>query len=344
MSKRGWNVAWLVFGVAALAGHAGCGSESNPLPLGGGPGGGSTACQKSNQCPSDQGCVGGVCAPCSQASHCMPGQSCANGACGPCTSNAQCPAGEACVNGACGGCTSNAQCTGGKVCNLGQCGPCTANAQCGAGQVCLDGKCACTTDAQCPSGLQCVSGVCTDPRTDAGVTDAGVDAPIVDSGVDAPDACAGKPIFKNVFPNVPPIWSLNGKLGTAAGDDMCKVVGADHFCTYAEIRAAQAKGELTDLANMTFWVHRDTPELVNGVMNSGGAGARCNDWRYGTNDANNGEYGTINNKIITYELAPANKLVANASGSAGSTRFCGANAGGGFAGTRNILCCAPRCP
>ncbi len=337
MSKRTWRLAWLLFGVAV-----GCGSSGGELPTLGGPTGtsGANSCQKASQCAAEQGCVDGTCAPCVTGAHCMPGQFCSAGKCGPCTSNSQCPSGEACVNGACGGCTSNSQCVGGKICNLGQCGACTSNSQCASGQVCLDGKCACTSNDQCPGGQQCVSGVCSPDGVvqDAGGGDAG--PPIVDSGRDAADACAGKAIYKTVFPNVPSVWDYNGKVGPAAGDEMCKTLLADHFCTYDEIRVAQARGELAALPNMTFWVHRTTPEVVNGVTNSGGAGARCNDWRYGTNDANNGEFGTITGGAIAYDLAPETKLVAGTSGSAGSARLCGPTA----TNKRNILCCAPKCP
>ena len=334
MRKNARRGACLGFGFAILVG---CGSQAVEFPSVGGGAAASTSCTKASQCTLGEGCVNGLCGACTTSADCNPGEPCNGGRCGPCTANAQCPNGQACVSGACGGCTGSDQCEDGKVCALGQCGPCTSNSQCLQGQICVDGACSCSSDAQCPGGQKCVDDVCKKPASgdagtgDGGGSDAGV---IVDAG--NPDACGSKPVYKTLFPNVSSMWSFNGKIGTEAGNEMCKFVGADHFCDYEEIKKAESRGELAGL-NTTVWIHRTTTAVVNGVANSGGSGARCDDWRYNTNHINNGEFATISGGAVTYQLAPANMLTAGAAPSGGTPRVCGGM-------NRSILCCHPRCP
>jgi hypothetical protein len=148
-----------------------------------------------------------------------------------------------------------------------------------------------------------------------------------------------KPIFNKVVSNMAnpsmqgtgfgPVWGYNAQIGLAAGKAMCQAVGADHVCTYADIQAADANGELANLpTNLTYWLHRTSPVMdtvqgsktcdpaKNDANNNGhnpdcdgggitadtcepmakicvfrqGAGARCNDWTYATNHISNGEW------------------------------------------------------
>ncbi len=335
MSNRSWRAAWL--GAMLVIG---CGSQAVEYPGEGTDYAATTrrVCTKANQCAAGEGCVDGACGRCTSTADCMSGDVCSNGGtCGPCTSNAQCGDGQSCVDGACGGCTSSAQCEDGRVCVRGSCGACTSSSQCAQGQSCYDGRCSCSSSAQCPSGQTCSNGVCKTPTNEG--TDGG--STLTDSGTSPNDSgptetCATKPVYKTYFPNVPSIWSFDGKLGTEAGDAMCKFIGADHFCDYAEVKAAEAKGELATVPNMTAWIHRTTPALVGAEVNSGGSGARCNDWRYGTNHLANGEFATFSGGAVSYDLAPADKLSFGTASSSGSGRLCGTV-------NRAILCCHPKC-
>jgi hypothetical protein len=341
MRKSARRGACIGFGFAILVG---CGSQAVEFPgtLGGGQSPISTSCTTASQCAGSNvgnGCVGGVCGPCSTDENCEQGQFCNGGVCGPCTSSSQCTNGKACVSGRCEGCLSSNQCDNGAACVLGKCGPCTSDSQCGGtGQTCFNGLCSCTKDEQCPADKECKNNVCITRSVppDGGII---ISPEGGDGDADAPTLNCNKPVYQITYPSTPSMWSLNGKVGTEAGNEMCKLIGADHFCDYAEINKAKDRGEL-NAVNGTFWVHRTTTANVGGVANSGGAGARCDDWRYATNHINNGEFVTITNGNLVYDLAPANMLTAGAAPAGASNRKCGGV-------SRSLLCCyakTPGCP
>ena len=96
------------------------------------------------------------------------------------------------------------------------------------------------------------------------------------------------------------VWAFEGLVGLDAGNAMCAEASlGTHVCSYAELLVAEAKADnlepvLNGLAvGTTLWVHRDTPEMVNGSMSMPGAGGRCNDWTYPTNHISDGEYADI---------------------------------------------------
>ncbi len=141
------------------------------------------------------------------------------------------------------------------------------------------------------------------------------------------DKC--KPLFATVVsngqdPNQPAggfagAWSYGGFWGGSAGNAMCQAAGAGHVCSYAEILAADAHGELAALpANLTYWLNRTTnapdglqPDKtcgsngdcvgtsdINAMCDSTttkcawkpGAGANCNDWSSDDNQLTDGEW------------------------------------------------------
>lgn len=107
-------------------------------------------------------------------------------------------------------------------------------------------------------------------------------------------------IFAGIVPAQGPVWSSNGLVGLDAGNDLCNQAAlGSHVCSYAELVVAEGKADNLEpnlgllALNTSLWVHRDTPEMVNGAMSMPGAGARCNDWTYPTNHISDGEYAII---------------------------------------------------
>ncbi len=151
---------------------------------------------------------------------------------------------------------------------------------------------------------------CTTPACGDGIAQAGEDCDDGNSEVDdscpntcllnggsggaGGDPCAGQITYAGMTtPQITP-WSAGGKIGKDAGDYMCQQLGADHICDYAEVQAAIAKSELASVPEgTTAWVHRTTPEMVNGQMSTPGPGGRCNEWTYATNHISDGEYVTF---------------------------------------------------
>ncbi len=168
-----------------------------------------------------------------------------------------------------------------NVCSLPTCGDGVVQ----MGEDCDDGMS--EFNDKCPDD-------CKNPGTTSGTGGAGgtpcVDDKIV-SGVVSSDA---NPNMTGA--GIKAVWSYNAKLGVAAGNAMCKAIGADHVCTYAEIVAADAKGELANLAtNLTYWTHRTTSVTADGTTFAPGAGARCNDWTYPTDHISDGEWFEVYN-------------------------------------------------
>jgi len=164
---------------------------------------------------------------------------------------------------------------------------------------------------------------------------------------------------------IPSVWSYGGEKGIQAGIDMCQAVGADHVCTYAEVLAADAKGELAGIAQGTeFWVHRVTTPVSKlggqAGMSMPGPGARCNDWEYPTNHISDGEFGVVdtglgldnateignltifvdNDSAFTGDPADNHQCGGVTSATAG-TPGCAGNCGN--ATPKAILCCYPQC-
>jgi large exoprotein involved in heme utilization and adhesion len=203
------------------------------------------------------------------------------------------------------------------------------------------------------SGQACVENICTAGKPtgpadldggNGGTADGGKPKPNPDGGVkvdggviDAGDPCAGKTLYRNALASRASQWAYNNLVGMAAANAECKAQGADHFCDYEEIKAAAAKGELAGVANgTTVWVHRTTAAVVGGISNPGGGGARCDDWTYGSNHLNQGEFATINGGQPTFDLAPGDQLGVGFAPSGASARKCGTV-------VRSILCCNVKC-
>lgn len=121
------------------------------------------------------------------------------------------------------------------------------------------------------------------------IPDAGPDLDASDAS-DAPN-CDDVVTYAGMIPNVASVWSYQGLKSLEAGNEMCKTIGADHFCDYEEVKLAEAKGELANIAaGTTAWIHRTTMAVVNGQNSAPGPGGRCNEWTYGTNHISDGEY------------------------------------------------------
>lgn len=122
------------------------------------------------------------------------------------------------------------------------------------------------------------------------------------------NACADVVTYAGMVTNVPSAWgshmSANGKAGYDAGVEICKTIGADHPCEYAEVTQAEMKGELSTVAQGTnAWIHRATVAMIGGTPTNPGPGGRCNDWTYITNHISDGEYVTFDMVgIPTYHL------------------------------------------
>lgn len=122
------------------------------------------------------------------------------------------------------------------------------------------------------------------------------------------NTCEGVVTYAGLIPNVASAWGAhpqaNGQTGYDAGIEICKTIGADHPCTYEEMRKAEMANELANIAQgTTTWIHRTTPEMVNNVMSQPGAGGRCNNWIYTTNHISDGEFSTFDQVgVPTYHL------------------------------------------
>ena len=158
------------------------------------------------------------------------------------------------------------------------------------------------------------------------------------------NTCEGFVTFAGFVDAVPSVWGslpgANGKSGYEAGVELCAPLGADHPCTYEEVRKAEMAGELSMVAaGTTAWVHRTTPETVNGQTSAPGAGGRCNDWTYGTNHLSDGEFvhfDTIG--VATYSLDNDTVFSGVAADGHADPAL---NPCGNL--TRSIMCCYPAC-
>lgn len=157
------------------------------------------------------------------------------------------------------------------------------------------------------------------------------------------DPCEGHVTYAGLVGNVPAAWGqhpdANSKTGFEAGIAICATLGADHPCTYEEMRLAETAGELANIAQGTAaWIHRTMPEMVGGTPSAAGPGGRCNDWVYTTNHISDGEYATFDMVGIPsyhldndtfYDGVDTTHTIAN-------DLQCGGQ-------MRAILCCFPTC-
>lgn len=197
-----------------------------------------------------------------------------------------------------------------------------------------------------------VIGACGDGTEDQGECDVGAENYCPEDckpgsggsgGGTTTNNCEGVVTYAGLIAGVPSQWGghpqANGKTGYEAGIEVCKTIGADHPCEYQEVKKAEAAGELSTVAAGTSaWIHRTTPEMVNGAMSPPGPGGRCNDWVYITNHISDGEYVTFAQVgIPAYHLD--NDTVydgVDTTHTIGGDLQCGGE-------SRAVLCCYPAC-
>lgn len=145
------------------------------------------------------------------------------------------------------------------------------------------------------------------------------------------DICAGVPIYVGMVPNSGPQWSHPGfGLGFTSGTQACIAAGYEGVCTYTQLEEASTQGDFAAVpAGTTYWVHRVMATMYNGMLIQPDTRSRCDDWRYGTNDVNDGEYATVAAGALTFTL-DADPLPNGGSDASGLD--CGGL-------TRSIPCC-----
>jgi hypothetical protein len=195
-----------------------------------------------------------------------------------------------------------------------------------------------------------------------------------------------KVVSNNKNPSVPGSgialdWTYKGFSGAQAGKAMCQDVGADHICSYAEVVAADAKGELGGLPkNLTYWLHRttnaesqlhpkkacntdadcqfdDDAAAICDVATKlcvwkPGYGARCNDWTYSGDALADGEWfavagadpspgGGVQQGTLSFHLAKSALYDGVTPPACQDPSKIGCAGKCGGAGPRAILCCNP---
>jgi hypothetical protein len=199
------------------------------------------------------------------------------------------------------------------------------------------------TADDCPDGIgaTCVPSYCGDGYVHHGseCCDFGVDVDC-DQRCCCASECVDLPTFAGPVtndqnpampgPGVPSTWTYAGDVGIAAGNEMCFAIGADHVCTYEDLVAASAAGELTIVDEaITFWLWRTTDVVVNNVLVPASGDARCAEFT-STSPSYEGEYAHVSNNQIQF-VFDEDGPVAN-----GSPPCAGA--------ARAIPCCFPACP
>jgi hypothetical protein len=147
----------------------------------------------------------------------------------------------------------------------------------------------------CPEDCQSESD--TDSDTDGDTDDS-------DGTTGAVDVCAGVPIYVGNVPNSPSVWEHPGfGQGFTSGTQACIAAGFDGVCTYTQLVEASDQGDFAAVpAGTTFWVHRVVATMFNGMLIQPDTRSRCDDWRYGTNDVNDGEFATVAAGALTFTL------------------------------------------
>ncbi len=144
--------------------------------------------------------------------------------------------------------------------------------------------------APCPQDCQSATGT-------EGDTDDATDT-------EAVDVCEGVPIYVGMIPDSPSIWTYPGfGDGFTSGTQACIAGGYDGVCNYTQLVEASAQGDFAAAAaGTTYWVHRVVAADVNGATVQPDTRSRCDDWRYGTNDVNDGEFATVASGALTFTL------------------------------------------
>lgn len=164
------------------------------------------------------------------------------------------------------------------------------------------------------------------------------------------DPCADHVTYAGMVANASSVWGAlpnsGGNKGVEAGNFACQAIGADHVCEYSEVLEAKKNGELANIANgTTAWLQRTTDVDVNGTMYKAGAGARCNDWQYGTGHLSDGEYITFGaGGEPTFHLDPDSTFgEGHTIGAAPGVDDLPCNGDNQNPPKRAILCCFPKC-
>lgn len=118
------------------------------------------------------------------------------------------------------------------------------------------------------------------------------------------DVCADVPIFVGMVADSASVWQYPGfGNGFTSGTQACIAAGYDGVCTYTQLAAASDQGDFAAVpAGTTFWVHRVVATMFNGMLIQPDTRSRCDDWRYPTNDVNDGEYATVASGALTFTL------------------------------------------
>jgi cysteine-rich repeat protein len=274
-----------------------------------------------------------------------------------------------CTPGQSAACVCTSGQSGAQVCQPnGSFGPCTCegqdggpppdagNPKCGnnvveMGEQCDDGNnvdgdgCSsmCQSDVTCPDDIpqpgECgPEGTCPEDcmKCGNGVENPGECGPM---GGCPEDCClpASTQIYAGMIPTSGPVWQFQGVTGLDAGNAACQAIGADHACTYEEIKEAEKQMELGAVpVGTTMWFHRTLPAVGGAAP---GAGCRCNEWKYDTNHISDGEFGVmLANGVIQDNLDPGSCLFdAN---NPGMYTAPGLDCGGA---SRAIFCCFAEC-
>ena len=141
----------------------------------------------------------------------------------------------------------------------------------------------------CPEDCQSATG--TGDDTDSGTTG-------------QVDACAGVPIYVGNIPNSISEWTHPGfGEGFTSGTQACIAAGYEGVCTYTQLVEASDQGDFAAVpAGTTFWVHRVVATMFNGALIQPDTRSRCDDWRYATNDINDGEFATVAAGALMFSL------------------------------------------
>ncbi len=301
--------------------------------------------------------------------------------------------------GDCPPCATGKKCASAKDCTSGYCAPdarchaCDVDWKCGPGHYCEGLVCAeqknlgvvCAAGGECASGF-CVEGFCCDAACAGPCAHCAMSKGAAADGfchVEFPKHFAGV-VSNSAEPAKPGkgfggLWVYGGLIGVPAGNAMCKAIGANHVCDYAEVLKADAAGELNDLpAGVSYWLHRTT-NVPNVFLNNkacntdaecggasvcdpagkicawkAGAGGRCVDWTIPGGDLGDGEWfevfqnggafnggGLKSGSLVFHFDADAGYDGTNAHSCQNPAKLGCSGPCGGV--TRAILCCLDAC-
>lgn len=285
--------------------------------------GNSLYCNSGAACSENETTCGGACSNLQSDS-----ENC--GACGQ-----ACGDGMSCYSGVCASsCASANEMSCGGTCfdtssDESHCGTCTT--ACKPSETCTDGSCGCTA-SQVACGVTCV-----DPQTDKTHCGATGDCLGANAGTtcEGTQSCIGgrclsTEVYRGSLPNTTGAWTYNGVIGLPGAVNECnnRVRGTGSLtqvCTYAQLTAAQAAGELINAKDyngvaVTEWWVNDITALGN---------VQCNDIN-------------VNWNYATAHLGPAAKstTLAGAAGTISPVNV--GTAGVGGLGGSGITCNTPR--